>query len=74
LEFLGDSVIGLVTPSFASFRHPEMEQGELSMLKAQFIRTESESIMPRSAFRRYIQRRRSFHSVKEADHVLGRRL
>ena len=43
LEFLGDSVIGLVTAELCFVRHPEMEQGELSMLKAQFIRTESES-------------------------------
>jgi ribonuclease-3 len=43
LEFLGDSVIGMVTSELCYLYHPEMEQGELSILKAQFIRTQSEA-------------------------------
>ena len=43
LEFLGDSVIGMVTSELCYKYHPEMGQGELSVLKAQFIRTASEA-------------------------------
>lgn len=43
LEFLGDSVIGMVTSELCYRYHPEMEQGELSILKAQFIRTQAEA-------------------------------
>jgi len=43
LEFLGDSVIGMVTSELCYLYHPEMAQGELSVLKAQFIRTQSEA-------------------------------
>lgn len=43
LEFLGDSVIGMVTSELCYIYHPDMEQGDLSKLKSQFIRTEGES-------------------------------
>jgi len=43
LEFLGDAVIGMVTGELCFVYHPEMEQGDLSKLKSQFIRTESEA-------------------------------
>jgi ribonuclease III len=43
LEFLGDAVIGMVVSELCYVHHPEMEQGDLSVLKAQFIRTESEA-------------------------------
>jgi ribonuclease-3 len=43
LEFLGDSVVGMVVSELCFIYHPEMDQGSLSVLKAQFIRTESES-------------------------------
>lgn len=43
LEFLGDSIIGMVTSELCYLYHPEMEQGDLSKLKSQFIRTESEA-------------------------------
>jgi len=43
LEFLGDSLIGFVTSELCFCYHPEMQQGELSQLKSQFIRTESEA-------------------------------
>jgi ribonuclease-3 len=42
LEFLGDSVIGMVVSELCYVLHPEMQQGDLSVLKAQFIRTDSE--------------------------------
>lgn len=43
LEFLGDSVVGMVTSELCYIYHPDMEQGQLSVLKAQFIRTSSEA-------------------------------
>jgi ribonuclease III len=72
LEFLGDSVIGLVTAELCFARHPEMEQGELSMLKAQFIRTDSESHYALTMhFDEYIRVGTSFLiPIKEATHVL----
>lgn len=43
LEFLGDSVVGMVVSELCYRYHPEMQQGDLSILKSQFIRTESEA-------------------------------
>ncbi|MDO5330626.1 MAG: ribonuclease III [Bacillota bacterium] len=43
LEFLGDSIIGMVASELCFVNHPNMGQGDLSVLKAQFIRTESEA-------------------------------
>ena len=43
LEFLGDAVVGMVVSELCYVYHPEMEQGKLSMLKSQFIRTASEA-------------------------------
>lgn len=43
LEFLGDSLVGFVMSELCYKLHPDMRQGELSVLKAQFIRTESEA-------------------------------
>ena len=43
LEFLGDSVVGMVTSELCYIYHPEMEQGDLSILRAQFIRANSEA-------------------------------
>jgi len=37
LEFLGDSVLGLVTAEWLYSRHPELPEGELSKLKAQLV-------------------------------------
>jgi ribonuclease-3 len=37
LEFLGDSVLGLVTADWLYERHPELPEGELSKLKAQLV-------------------------------------
>lgn len=43
LEFLGDSIVGMVVSELCYIHHPEMEQGQLSVLKAQFICTASEA-------------------------------
>ena len=43
LEFLGDAVVGLVVSELCYIYHPNMEQGQLSVLKAQFIRSSSEA-------------------------------
>lgn len=43
LEFLGDAVVGMVVSELCYIYHPEMEQGKLSMLKSQFIRTSAEA-------------------------------
>jgi ribonuclease-3 len=43
LEFLGDAVVGMVVGELCYIYHPEMEQGDLSVLRAQFIKTDSES-------------------------------
>jgi len=72
LEFLGDSVIGLVVADLCYSSHPEMEQGELSMLKAQFIRTDSEAHYALALhLDEYIRLGTSFLiPIKEASHVL----
>jgi ribonuclease-3 len=41
LEFLGDSVLGLVTAEWLYGRHPELPEGELSKLKAQLVSRET---------------------------------
>lgn len=43
LEFLGDAVVGMVVSELCYIHHPKMEQGQLSVLKAQFIRSSSEA-------------------------------
>ena len=43
LEFLGDAVVGMVVSELCYIYHPDMEQGKLSVLKSQFIRTSSEA-------------------------------
>ena len=43
LEFLGDSLIGLVVSVLCFTLHPTMQQGSLSAMKANFIKTESEA-------------------------------
>ena len=43
LEFLGDAVVGWVISELCYLYHPKMEQGQLSVLKAQFIRSASEA-------------------------------
>lgn len=43
LEFLGDSIVGFVVGQLCYTLHPEMRQGDLSVLRSQFIRTEFEA-------------------------------
>lgn len=43
LEFLGDSIVGMVVSELCYIYHPDYGQGSLSVLKAQFIRTASEA-------------------------------
>lgn len=43
LEFLGDSIIGMVVSELCFEHHPSMDQGKLSILKAQFIKSQSEA-------------------------------
>lgn len=43
LEFLGDSIVGFVVGQLCYNLHPEMRQGDLSVLRSQFIRTEFEA-------------------------------
>ena len=43
MEFLGDSIIGMVASILCYKLHPEMEQGQLSVLKSQFICSASEA-------------------------------
>jgi ribonuclease-3 len=41
LEFLGDSVLGLVAAEWLYSQHPELPEGELSKLKAQLVSRET---------------------------------
>ncbi len=47
LEFLGDSLVGFVVSELLYRYHPEMEEGNLSIVKSQLIRTESEASFAR---------------------------
>ncbi len=46
LEFLGDSVLGLVTVEWLFSEHPEVSEGELSKLKSRLV---SEPVLARAA-------------------------
>jgi ribonuclease-3 len=41
LEFLGDAVIDFVTAEFLYHRYPEMDEGQLTRLRAALVRTDS---------------------------------
>lgn len=43
LEFLGDAMVGLVVSELVYKHHPELDQGGLSILKAHFVKRESEA-------------------------------
>lgn len=43
LEFLGDALVGLVTSDLIYHYHQDLNQGGMSKLKAQFVKTESEA-------------------------------
>ncbi len=72
LEFLGDSIVGFVTSELCYRYHPDMEQGDLSILRAQFIRTKSEaSYCKKLGLDHYIKVGASFaKAAKESDSLL----
>ena len=71
LEFLGDSVIGMVVSELCYLYHPDMEQGKLSVLKAQFIRSSAEANYCRSlGLSAYIKVGASFQKRPEDDDSL----
>ena len=43
MEFLGDSIVGMVVSTLCYKYHPDMGQGQLSVLKAQFVCSQSEA-------------------------------
>lgn len=66
LEFLGDAIIGMAVSELCYRCHPEMKQGELSILKAQFIRSKSEAeYCLRLGLNQYIRVGVSFKGVVE---------
>lgn len=72
LEFLGDSVIGMVVSELCYIYHPDMDQGELSVLKTQFVRSESEAKYAKKyGFEKYISVGNSFKKdIDKATNVL----
>ena len=71
LEFLGDSVVGMVVSELCYIYHPEMEQGKLSMLKSQFIRTSAEAAYCRKlGLNQYIRVGASFAKDASANESL----
>lgn len=71
LEFLGDSVIGMVVSELCYIHHPEMEQGKLSVLKAQFIRSSAEANYCRSlGLTQFIKVGASFQKSPDSDDSL----
>lgn len=71
LEFLGDSLIGFVTSELCYTYHPEMEEGELSSLKSNFIKTDSEALYAKKiGLDKLIRVGPSFHEDLSQDHPL----
>lgn len=71
LEFLGDSLIGFVTSELCYSYHPEMEEGELSSLKSNFIKTDSEALYAKKiGLDKLIRVGPSFHDDCSQDHSL----
>jgi ribonuclease-3 len=71
LEFLGDSLIGFVTSELCYTYHPEMEEGELSSLKSNFIKTDSEALYAKKiGLDKLIRVGPSFHEDLSKDHSL----
>jgi len=71
LEFLGDSLIGFVTSELCFTYHPEMEEGELSSLKSNFIKTDSEALYAKKiGLDKLIRVGPSFHEDFSKDHPL----
>lgn len=43
LEFLGDGLVGSIVSTLIYFSHPTMQEGDMSILKASFVRRDSEA-------------------------------
>lgn len=72
LEFLGDTVIGLVVAELSFKTHPNVSQGPLTKMKSTLVSTSSLSKFSRNlGFAEYIKVGCSFTSeVSKADHLL----
>lgn len=71
LEFLGDAMVGLVVSELAYSLHPDMDQGDLSILKAQFVRTDSEaSYALRLGLDKFIRVGSSFQGIVSRSHAV----
>ena len=72
LEFLGDSVIGLVVGEIAYLNRPELSQGPLTKLRSALVSTRGLADYARQfEFPEYIRVGNSFSSdVSKADHLL----
>lgn len=72
LEFLGDSLVGFVVSDLCYRYHGKMEEGDLSILKSHFIKTEAEAEYAREmGLSSYIRMGPSFQSdINEAYSVL----
>jgi len=72
LEFLGDSVVGLVVAELAFEFHPKMTEGILTKLRSSLISTNSLANFARElSFHEYIKVGNSFvGNVKDNNHVL----
>ena len=72
LEFLGDSVIGLVVTEVAYLLHPELSQGPLTKLKSSLVSTRALAKYARKFnFPEYIRVGNSFsNDISKSDHIL----
>lgn len=72
LEFLGDTVVGLVVAEISFKTHPNVSQGPLTKMKSALVSTSSLSKFSRKLnFAEYIKVGSSFTSdVSKADHLL----
>lgn len=69
LEFMGDSVIGVVVAELAFILHPEMNQGELSKLRSTLVQTNAlANYALKYNFAPYIRLGNSFKSKIEESH------
>lgn len=71
LEFLGDAVVGFVVSELIYRYHQELNQGGMSKLKAQFVKTESEaSYALRYHFDEYIHVGKSLQGGVKSNHSI----
>ncbi len=71
LEFLGDSLIGLVVSELCFMLYPDYEAGTLAEIKASTIRTSSEAAFGKLlGLERFILMGSSYSKCKVSDHVM----